>query len=127
MVNRQPLAIVIRIPNVTLSRPALETALGRPLDRYEQPTDRATGCYAQIDIPNDQDQWAAALDCVQSVREPLRRLVAENLIGTPGFDVAVGFPSSALSKSLAIPAQLAAAAGEAGMDIDISVYRTEAD
>jgi hypothetical protein len=126
MVNRQPLSIVIRIPNVTLSRPALETALGLPLDRYEQRTDRTTA-YAQIDIPSDRDQWAAALDCVQSVREPVRRLVSESLIGTPGFDVAMAFPSSALSKSLAIPAQLAAAAGEAGMDIDISVYRTEAD
>src|SRR6266849_5951116 len=109
MVSRQPLAIVIRMPNVTLSRSDLETALGLPLDRYEQPTDRATG-YAQIDIPGDRDQWAAALDCVRSVREPVQRLVAESLIGTPGFDVAVGFPSSALSKSLAIPAQLAAAA-----------------
>lgn len=126
MASRQPLSIVIRIPNVTLSRSDLETALGLSLDRYEPTTDHATG-YAQIDIPDDRDQWAAALDCAQSLCEPFQRLVAESLIGSPGFDVAAGFPSSALSKSLAIPAQLAAAAGEAGMDIEISVYRTESD
>ena len=76
MVDRQPLSIVIRIPDVTLSRSDLETALGLPLDRYEQPTDHASG-YAQIDIPDGQDQWAAAVDCVRSVRDPIQRLVSE--------------------------------------------------
>ena len=32
MVKRQPLSIVIRIPDVILSRSDLEAALGRPLD-----------------------------------------------------------------------------------------------
>ena len=36
-----------------------------------------------------------------------------------------GFPHSSLSKSLTIPAQLAAAAGEAGMEVQLSVYQTE--
>ena len=36
-----------------------------------------------------------------------------------------GFPHSSLSKSLTIPAQLAAAAGEAGMEVQLSVYKTE--
>jgi hypothetical protein len=125
MVDRQPLSIVIRIPDVTLSRSDLETALGLPLDRYEQPTDHASG-YAQIDIPDGQDQWAAAVDCVRSVRDPIQRLVSERLIGSPGLDVAVAFPSSVISTSFAIPARLAAAAGEAGLHIDISVYRTGA-
>jgi hypothetical protein len=120
---RQSLSIVIRIPDVVLSRSDLEAALGRPLDRYEQPTDR-TSAFAQIDIPDDRDQWAAALDCVQSVRDPVQRLICESLIGLPCLDVAVGFRSSAVSTSLAIPAQLAAATGETGLDINISVYRT---
>jgi len=126
MVNRQPLSIVIRIPRVTLSRSDLETELGLSLDRYEQPSDRAHG-YAQIDTADDRDQWAAALDCVQSIGARIRRLVSDNLIGSSHMDVAVGFPSSAVSTSLAIPARLAAVAGETGMDIAISVYRTEAD
>jgi hypothetical protein len=123
VVNPQPLSIVIRIPDVTLSRADLETALGLPLDRYEQPADSASA-YAQIDIPDGGDQWAAALDCVQSVRDPIQRLVSESLIGSPSLDVAAGFPSSALSTSLTVPARLAAAAGETGIDIDISIYRT---
>jgi hypothetical protein len=97
-------------------------ALGRSLDRYEPPTDGASA-YAQIDIPDDRDQWAAALDCVQAVYDPIRRLVSEGLIGSPCLDVGVGFPSSALSTSLTVPARLAAACGTA-MDIDISIYRT---
>jgi len=123
MVNRQPLSIVIRIPDVTLSRVDLETALGLLLDRYEQPTDSGAG-YAQIDIADDGDQWAAALDCVQSTHDPIQRLVSKSLIGSRCLDVAAGFPSSALSTSLTVPAGLAAVAGETGMDIDISIYRT---
>jgi hypothetical protein len=123
MVNKQPLAIVIRIPDVTLSRSGLETALGLPLDRYEQRSD-GTPAYAQIDIPNDQDQWAAALDCVQSIGARLQRLISENLVGSPQMDIAVGFPDSAVMKSLEIPARLAAVTGETGMDIGISIYLT---
>lgn len=37
----------------------------------------------------------------------------------------MAFPHSSLSKSLTIPAQLAAAAGEAGMEVQLSVYQTE--
>ena len=122
-VNRQPLSIVIRISDVILSRSDLEAALGRPLDRYEQPTDRVSS-YAQIDIPDDQDRWAAALDCVQSIGARLQRLVPENLIKSPQMDIAVAFPSSAVMRSLVIPARLTAAAGEAGMEIGISIYLT---
>ena len=39
-------------------------------------------------------------------------------------DIAVAFPSSAVMRSLEIPARLVAAAGEAGLDINISVYLT---
>ncbi|WP_156435760.1 hypothetical protein [Bradyrhizobium lablabi] len=95
--------------------------MGLPLDRYEQPTDRVSA-YAQIDIPDDQDRWAAALDCVQSIGARLQRLVSENLIESPQMDIAVAFPSSAVMRSLVIPAQLTAAAGEAGMEIGISIY-----
>ena len=52
-------------------------------------------------------------------------LVSGGAIGTPSLDVAMAFPHSSLSKSLTIPAQLAAAAGEAGMEVQLSVYQTE--
>jgi len=111
------------MPNVTLSRFDLEKALGAPIDRYERASDGALG-YAQIDIAEEQDEWGAALNCIQSIADAVQRLVSEKLIGPPCLDVAMKLPSSALSSSIAIPARLAAAAGKAGMDIGISAYRT---
>lgn len=52
-------------------------------------------------------------------------LVSGVRLGTPSLDVAMAFPHSSLSKSLTIPAQIAAAAGEAGMEVQLSVYQTE--
>jgi hypothetical protein len=122
MTNSQPLTIVIRIPDVALSRSDLNASLGLQIDRYEASSTRA---YAQIDIADSGDQWVAALDRIQSIRAVISRLVSEGLIGAPSLDVAMDFPHSSLSKSLTIPADLAAAAGEAGMDVQLSVYKTE--
>jgi len=124
MTNQQPLTIVIRIPNVVLSRSDLNASLGLAVDRYEPSCDHTPG-YAQIDIADDRDQWDAALDCVQSIRASIQRLVTEGLIGAPILDVAMSFPCSSLSKSLTIPARLAAVAGETGMDVHLSVYQTK--
>src|SRR3954453_10593936 len=122
MKNRQPLCIVIRIPNVSLSEPDLNASLGLEVNRYEPSC--GVG-YAQIDISDSQDQWVTALDCIQSIRAAIQELVSTGLIGAPKLDVAIGFPTTTMSKSLTIPARLAAAAGEAGIDIDLSVYQTE--
>jgi hypothetical protein len=124
MTNQQPLAIVIRIPNVVLSRSDLDASFGLAVDRYEPSSDHTPG-YAQIDIADDGDQWAAAFDCVQSIRASIQRLVSEGLIGAPTLDVAMDFPGSWLSKSLTIPARLVAVAGETGMDVEVSVYKTD--
>ena|SRR5438445_9283647 len=90
-------------------------------------TSRASSgrAYAQIDIADHGDKWAAALDLIQSIRAFIPGLVSGGAIGTPSLDVAMAFPHSSLSKSLTIPAQLAAAAGEAGMEVQLSVYQTE--
>ena len=77
MPSSQPLTIVIRIPDVALSRSDLNASLGLQVDRDAE-------------------------------------------LGR-----SYGFPDSSLSKSLTIPAQLAAAAGEAGMEVQLSVYQTE--
>jgi hypothetical protein len=124
MPNQQPLSIVIRMPNVVLSRSDLDASLGLAVDRYEPSSDHTPG-YAQIDIADDRDQWDAALACIQSIRAAIQELVSKDLIAAPNLDVAIGFPSTTMSKSLTIPASLTAAAGEAGMDIDLSVYQTE--
>jgi len=122
MPNLQPLTIVIRIPNVALSRSDLNASLGLQVDRYEALHERA---YAQIDIADCEDQWAAALDRIRSIHAFIPGLISGGVIGRPSLDVAMAFSHSSLSKSLTIPAQLAAAAGEAGMDVELSVYQTE--
>jgi hypothetical protein len=121
MSRSQPLSIVIRLPDVALSRSDLNAALGLQVDRYEAKSERV---YAQIDVEDGGDQWIAALDCVRSLRAVIPQLVSEGSIGASSLDVAMGFPHSSLSKSLTVPADLAAAAGEAGMDIQLSVYKT---
>jgi hypothetical protein len=118
MPSSQPLTIVIRIPDVALSRSDLNASLGLQVDRYEASSGRA---YAQIDIADHGDKWAAALDLIQSIRAFIPGLVSGGAIGTPS----LAFPHSSLSKSLTIPAQLAAAAGEAEMEVQLSVYQTE--
>jgi hypothetical protein len=72
------------------------------------------------------DFWESFSEQQREAIDPIQRLMSERLIGPPRLDVAVGFPSSTLSISLTIPARLAAAAGKTGMDIDISVYLTQA-
>ena len=122
MTGSLPLSVVIRIPDVSLSRSDLEASLGLQVDRYEASSGLA---YAQIDIADGEVQWAAALDCVRSIGPIIPRLVSESTIGRPCLDVAIGFPHSSLSKNLVIPAVLAAATGEAGIDVELSVYKTE--
>lgn len=122
MKSSHPLTIVIRIPGVALSHSDLNASLGLKVDRYETSPE---GAYAQIDIANSEDPWGAALDCIRTIRAVIPRLVSEGSIGTPNLDVAMGLPHASLSKSLTVPGDLAAAAGEAGMDVQLSVYKTE--
>ncbi|WP_439364603.1 hypothetical protein ACNJYD_34055 [Bradyrhizobium sp. DASA03005] len=118
----QPLTVVIRIPNVALSRSDLDTSLKLQVDRYE-PSSRLA--YAQIDNGDDEDQWAALLDLIRSIGAVIPGLLAKGEIGRPSVDVAMVFPDSLMAKYLTIPADVVAAAGEAGMGIEVSVYRGE--
>jgi hypothetical protein len=63
MKTSQPLTIVIRIPNVILSLSDLNASLGLEVDRYEMSSESAC---AQINIADCDDQWGAAIDCIQS-------------------------------------------------------------
>ncbi|MBR1171762.1 hypothetical protein [Bradyrhizobium liaoningense] len=118
----QPLTVVIRIPNVALSRSDLDTSLKLQVDRYE-PSSRLA--YAQIDNGDHEDQWAALLDLIRSIGAVIPGLLAKGEIGRPSVDVAMVFPDSLMAKYLTIPADVVAAAGEAGMGIEVSVYRGE--
>jgi hypothetical protein len=121
MPNRQPLSIVVRIPAVKLSRDDLSASLNVDIFRYEVSRRHAEN-YAQINIAETNDQWQAARRCIQSIRDPVRELISAGLIGIPALDVALSFPDSLMARSWVIPADLAAAAGEVGIDIEVSVY-----
>ena len=73
MPSSQPLTIVIRIPDVSLSRSDLNASLGLQVDRYEASSGRE---HAQIDIADHGDKWAAALDLIQSIRAFIPGLVS---------------------------------------------------
>jgi len=112
----------MRIPNVTVTLLELEAALQCQVARYER---SGSSSYAQLDISETSDQWSAATQCIRAVSERIERLISEGAIGRPSLDIALRFPGLSLSASASIPASLAEAAGRAGMDIDISMYRTE--
>lgn len=122
MKRSQPLTVVIRMPDVALSRSNLDKSLKLQVDRYEPSSGLA---YAQVDNGDHEDQWAALLDLIRSIGPVIPNLVLKGEIGRPSVDVAMVFPDSLMSKYLAIPADVVAAAGEAGMSIEVSVYRGE--
>jgi hypothetical protein len=121
MTNRQPLSIVIRIPAVKLSREELSASLKTDYLRYEAPGLRAD-TYAQIDIEDPEDLWEATRQCIQLIGDPVRKLFTAGLIGTPALNLALSFPDSLMARSWVIPADLAASAGKAGIDIEVTVY-----
>jgi hypothetical protein len=122
MKRSQPLTVVIRIPDVAISRSDLGTSLKLQVDRYEPSSGLA---YAQIDNGDHEDQWPALLELIRSIGPVIPDLVSKGEIGRPSVDVAMVLPDSLMSKFLIIPAEVVAAAGEAGMDIEVSVYRGE--
>jgi hypothetical protein len=121
MTDRQPLSIVIRIPAVKISRDELSASLNVDIFRYDVSRPHADN-YAQINIADAEDQWQAARQCIQLIRDPVRELISAELIGIPALDVALSFPDHLMARSWVIPANLAAAAGGAGIDIEVSVY-----
>jgi hypothetical protein len=121
-----PLAIVIRIPGVTVSHAELNSSLKLDVDRFEA-SKHGGSDYAQIDIDESQNPWEATLGRIRYIRGSLCEMVSVGSIGVPVLDIALGLPGSVISRSWTIPAAVAAAAGEAGMSIEISVYLTSDD
>jgi hypothetical protein len=122
MKSSQPLTIVVRIPDVALSRSDLDALLNLEVDRYETSSGFA---YAQIDNGDHEDQWAAILDLIRTISTGIIDLISRDKIGRPSVDIAMIFPESLAGRSLTIPADVVAAAGQARMGVVVSVYRGE--
>jgi hypothetical protein len=119
----QPISIVVRLSDVKIQRAQLEHALGVTLDRYERIPGGPTAD-AQIDIPEANDYWSSALDCIQMMASGLSQLRADSSIGATCLDAGIAFRDDRMSASSVIPSSLAALAGSLGMDIELSIYRT---
>lgn len=120
----QPMSIVVRIADVSIRRSELETALNLVLDRYE--TDRrGVSNYAQIHIEDEVDYWAAAHRMLLQLKDKLQALSSAGSIGALSLDAALPFHDDLMAGSTVIPSALAQLTGEIGIDIEISIYRTE--
>jgi hypothetical protein len=119
----QPLSIVIRLTEVSISRSELEATLGCTLDRYEEASEHAKN-YAQIDIDKEEDYWAAAHRFIQPMNDKLQALSSAGAVGALTIDAALPFRDGVMSASTVIPSALAQLAGQIGIDIEISIYRS---
>lgn len=120
----QPMSIVIRIAGVLIPRADLEAALNLVLDRYETDRSGVTN-FAQINIEEEADHWAAASRTMLQLKDKLQALSAAGSIGAISLDAAVSFHDDLMAGSTLIPSPLAYLAGQTGIDIEISVYRTQ--
>jgi len=120
----QPMSIVIPIANVVIPRADLEAALDLALDRSE--TDRkGIANFAQINIEEEADYWAAASRTMLQLKDKLRALSSAGSIGAISLDAALPFHDDLMAGSTVIPFRLAQLAGQMGIDIEISIYRTQ--
>jgi hypothetical protein len=120
----QPMSIVIRIADVSIPRADLEAALNLALDRYETGRRGVTN-YAQINIEEEADYWAAASRTMLQLKDKLQALSSAGSIGAISLDAALSFHDDLMAGSTLIPSPLAYLAGQTGIDIEISVYRTQ--
>jgi hypothetical protein len=120
----QPMSIVIRISGVLIPRADLDAALNLTLDRYE--TDRSgVANHAQINIEEEADYWAAASRTMLQLKDKLRALSSSGSIGAMSLDAGLLFHDDLMAGSILIPSRLAHLAEQTGIDIEISVYRSQ--
>jgi len=120
----QPFSIVIRLADVAIPRSELEAALNLVLDRYEIDPGRETN-YAQINIDEEADCWAAAYQIMLPLKDKLQALSSAGSIGALSLDAALPFWDNLIAVSTVIPSPLAQLAGQIGIDIEISIYLTQ--
>ena len=95
------------------------------LDRYEAQRVGAKN-YAQVDVAEEADYWGAVYRVVLSLKNKLLALRSSGAIGSITIDAGFSFSDNLMAGSTVIPSAIAQLAGEIGIDIEISIYRTEA-
>lgn len=113
LMTSYPIAIVIRLAGLSISRSALEQALGLQLDRYEP--DGRHGPYAQIDVDDSPDVWDAVSRLLSLCGTQIFHLVETGAISSASLDVAVTIRENNAATYCVIPRLIVEASGRAGM------------
>lgn len=92
-----------------------------PLDRYEE--DAENGHYAQIDIDDDADIWPAVSHLLDIGGTQILNLTEKGAIATASLNIAVVFRHRVMAASCIVPRSVVEAAGRAGMQLEVSIYR----
>ena len=116
------MAAVLRIDATSMTREALEAALGTALERYEPSRHAETSYYAQVDIPAEYDTWNALTRWTETIGPKLSTLRKNRLVGATSIDLAVTFAEGKANLSLVVPSYVATTVGGYGIDIEFSVY-----
>jgi hypothetical protein len=113
------LAVVLRFSGVTSPQPVLEKRLGCAVDRFGDG-------YAQIDISLGKDEeWGVINSCLIKRGASIRQMLDEQVVTAVQLDVAYGVAEDLVGISRTVPARTAALAGSDGIDVTITLYRTD--
>jgi hypothetical protein len=114
---------VLRIGNLKMSKDALATALNCELSRYGTARDGST--FAQINIPDADDIWAAIAEFTAQKGATLLALQESRLLGQSIVDLAVMFGENFSAISVTAPSESLALLCRYGIDIQFSIYRAD--
>ena len=92
------------------------------MNRYEW--DAGNGHYAQIDIDDTADIWRAVSHLLDIRGAHIRSLIETGVIATASLDIAVIAREDVAATYCVIPRSIVEAAGRAGMELEVSIYRS---
>ena len=125
MTGFSPFAIALRLSGVTLAQEGLDVALRQLTSRFE-PEDADKSFYAQVDVPVD-NPVRAVLELADRSGPAIAAMLADRRIGRAVLDIAFDYPPEGEAMSTRLPAHMAAAIAQHGVDIEISVYLTDVE
>ena len=110
---------MLRFSGVKLPQSLLEERLGCAVDRFGDG-------YAQLDVMlGKNEEWGGIDACLTKLGASIRQMIAEHLVASVQLDVAYGAAEDLVGISRTIPARTAALAGSQGIDVTVTLYRTD--
>jgi hypothetical protein len=116
----EPFAMALRLSGVTSAQNDLDAALKQLTSRYE-PEDADGSFYAQVDLPV-KSPARAILDLADRSGPTIAAMLADRRLGRAVLDIAFDYPEEGEAMSARLPAHVAAAIAQHGVDIEFSVY-----